>query len=603
MKTEEFRVTETIQMYTSGRITRREFVRKLVLLGFSAPAIGSLLAACSAATPSVPQPQATVPPQAPPAQPQATAAPAAGQPKQGGTVVVGVYQEPNSLNWILTGTPVSFAWMQLYPMFEPMLRVNAKLEPEPALLTEVPTVQNGGISADGLTYTLRMRPGVKWDDGQPCTIKDWVFTWKWIMDPKNGAVNTSGWSQITDVEVKDDTTAMVTLKDLYIPFVAEVLAGWLILPEHVQSKMTTEEFGRKPIGNGPFKFVEWVSGDHITLERNPLYWREPKAWLDRLIWKIVPDRNTVVAQAKTGDIDIGIDYTEAQIPEMSNLPDVELKINNPPIYERYHFTLVTAEDITRPHPIFGDLKVRKAVTLAIDRQTIIDTVLYGKTKIAKNELDNTVYENTDIKLDPFDPEQAKKLLDEAGWKPGPDGIRMKDNLRFSFTNGTTAGNQTRETIQALVQANLKDVGIEMKIANEPASTFFGSFAEGGGWVARKLDMVGFTNGLPSIDPNLRPFWHSKEIPTKEYPNGFNNSGLADPELDKLLDAQIKELDTAKRTELLKKAQQIIHETYPMVPLYDRVSINSVHKRVHGVDPINFGSISGVVWNTDEWWVD
>jgi peptide/nickel transport system substrate-binding protein len=571
---------------SSARLTRRALLGYAIAAGLSSSAVTVGLAAPAVV-----------------AAPASRTAFAQIQVKQGGTAVIGVYQEANSLNPILVGTPVSFAFMELYPMFEPMLRVNAQLEPEPALLTEVPTVQNGGISPDGLSYTLRMRPGLTWDDGQPCTLRDWIFTWKWITDPKNGAPNTSGWKEIDAVTATDDTTAVVQLKRLYLPFVAETLTGWPMVPEHIQSTISSEAFGRKPVGNGPFKFVEWVSGDHITLTRNPLYWRDPKAHLDTLIFKIVPDRNTVIAQARIGDIDIGVDYTEAQIPEMSNIANVALMITTPPIYERYHFTMVSADDIARPHPMFGDMRVRKALTLAVDRQSVIDNVLFGKAKIARNELDNTAYENTSIVDDLFDPDRARQLLDDAGWLPGPDGIRVKDGVRLSFTNGTTSGNQTRETIQVLVQSNFRDVGAEMTIANAPASTFFGSYSEGAGFLARKLDMVGFTNGIPSVDPNLRDFWHSDAIPTADHPSGFNSSGLSDSNLDRLLDAQLTELDSSKRTELLKVAQQLIHDDYPMIPLYDRLVINSVSSRVHGVKPINFGSITGLVWNTSEWSVD
>ena len=524
-------------------------------------------------------------------------------PKTGGTVVVGVYQEANSLNWILTGGAISFATMTLTPMFDPMLRINQQSQPEPALLAEIPSLANGGISKDGLTYTLRMRPGLKWDDGAPCTMRDWTFTWKWIMTPKNGAVITSGWDKIADVQVRDDATALVKLKEQYTPFVAETLAGWQLLPEHAQGKVTSQDFGRRPVGNGPFKFSEWASGDHITVVRNPLYWRPQKAYLDRIIFKVLPDRNTVIAQAKTGDIDLGIDYTEAQIPEMSKVPNVDLIVTHPPIYERYHFTMVSRDDVTKPHPILGDIQVRRALVMATDRQTIINTVLYGRSKIAKNELDNTAYENTGVRPLAFSPAQARTLLDEAGWKAGPDGIRVKNGQRLTLTFSTTAGNQTRATIEAIVQANWKSVGVEMTIHDEPASNFFGSFSEGGGWLARKYDVVGFTNGLSSVDPNLRPFWHSSEIPTKDKPNGLNASGLADPKLDALLDAQLREFDPAKRRQLLNQAQAALHDDLPMIPMYDRATINTVNKRVHGVNPTNFGSITGMMWNTYEWWAE
>jgi peptide/nickel transport system substrate-binding protein len=558
-------------------ISRRRFVRDLAVAGAASPALVGAIASSASA--------------------QAT-----GAPKRGGTVVIGSYQEANSLNWILVGTPSGFGFMQKYPIFEPMLRDSEKLQPEPALLAEVPTAQNGGISPDGLTYTLKMRPGLKWADGQPNTIRDWIFTWRWIIDPKNKAVGSLGWNMIASAEARDDLTAVVKLKQLYVPFVAETLAGWPPLPEHVQGKMTTEAFGRRPVGNGPFKFVEWVSGDHITLERNPLYWRDPKPWLDRIIWKFLPDRNTVIAQAKTGGIDIGVDYTEAQIPELSNIPNVDLLISRQNVIERYHFTIATAEDVKKLHHLWGDVRLRRAVTYGTDRQTIVDTVLHGKTRVAKTQLDNTPYENTQIKPLPYDPAQARRILDEAGWKPGPDGIRVKDGDRFSFTHTTTAGNQTRETIQALVQANLKDIGVEMKVMNFPGGTFFASFLEGGPYISRKYDMMGVAGGLASLDPSIRVQYHSSEIPTKERPNGLNLGGVSDPELDRLLDAQLQTLDDAKRKDLLWKAQERLHEICGILPMYDRLVVNTVNRRIRGLKTIDFGSVTSIVWNTHEWWV-
>jgi peptide/nickel transport system substrate-binding protein len=559
-------------------LDRRRLISALAGLGLSAPAIAAAL-----------EPSG-----------QTAAAQEAERGNPGGTVVVGVYQEPNSLNFLLTGGPISFASMQLTPLFEPLIRYNAAGEMEPRLLAEIPSVENGGVSEDGLTYTLKFNSGVTWHDGTPTTANDFRFTWEWIMDPKNQAQATAGWSEIESVEVTDDVTAVVTLKGMYIPFIGETLGWNPLLPEHIQSTTTTEEFGRAPVGNGPFKFVEWIPGDHITYERYEEYFRPEKALLDRLIFKIVPDRNTVIAQAKTGDIQVGVDYTEAQIPEMENVPGVTLLITPQQIYERYHFTMVTRDDPSVPHPIFGDKTVRQAITHAIDRQTIIDQVLFGRTKIAKNELDNTTYENTEITPFAFDPAEAQRLLDEAGWTAGADGIREKDGQRLSFTHGTTSGNQTRETIQALVQANLRDVGVEMTIANQPASKFFGGFNDGGGWLDRTLDMVGFTNGLPSSDPNLKPFWHTESIPTTDEPNGFNHSGLSNPDLDRLLDDQLTELDPAQRLEMLLQAQQIIHDEVPMIPMYDRVGINSVSETVLGVEPSVFGSVSGLVWNVENW---
>jgi peptide/nickel transport system substrate-binding protein len=567
--------------FLEDRIDRRDLVKRLAAIGIAIPAAGAGFAGSQ----------------------RAALAQDTTRGNPGGAVVVGVYQEPNSLNFLLTGGPISFASMQLTPLFEPLIRYNAEGIMEPRLLTEIPSAENGGVSEDGITYTLKFTPGVTWHDGTPCTANDFRFTWEWIMDPANQAQATAGWSEIESIDVPDDLTAVVTLKQMYIPWVSETLGWNPILPEHIQSKTTTEEFGRAPVGNGPFKFVEWVPGDHLTYERYEEYFRPEKALLDRLIFKVVPDRNAVIAQAKTGDIQIGVDYTEAQIPEMENVPGVTLVITPSQIYERYHFTMVTHDDASVPHPIFGDKNVRLALTHALDRQTIIDQILFGRTEIARNELDNTPYENAEITPLAFDPELAKSMLDEAGWVAGADGVREKDGKRLNFTHGTTSGNQTRETIQALAQANFKDVGAEMTITNQPASKFFGGFNDGGGWLDRTIDMVGFTNGLTSSDPNLRPFWHTESIPTKDKPGGFNHSGLSNPDLDELLDAQLTEFDVAKRTELLQQAQQIIHDEVPMIPMYDRVVINSISDRVKGASVSPFGSISGLMWNTADWSIE
>ena len=283
-------------------------------------------------------------------------------------------------------------------------------------------------------------------------------------------------------------------------------------------------------------------------------------------------------------------------------PGVTLVITPSQIYERYHFTMVTHEDASVPHPIFGDKNVRLALTHAIDRQTIIDQILFGRTEIARNELDNTPFENTEITPLAFDPERGQgDCWTRPAGSPAPMASARRTGKRLSFTHGTTSGNQTRETIQALAQANFKDVGAEMTIANQPASKFFGGFNDGGGWLDRTIDMVGFTNGLTSSDPNLRPFWHTESIPTTDKPGGFNHSGLSNPDLDELLDAAVDGVRRQRRgPELLQQAQQIIHDEVPMIPMYDRVVINSISDRVQGATVSPFGSISGLMWNVADW---
>jgi peptide/nickel transport system substrate-binding protein len=518
-----------------------------------------------------------------------------------GTVVVGVWQEPKGLIWNIYYD--AHANDILDSMYLTPVALDANDELVPEMLTEIPTVENGGVSADGLTYTLKFREGLKWEDGQPVTADDFKFTWQFIMDPNTKSQTSIGWDQIASVEVSDPQTAVVTLEQSYVPFVAAVLA-FPIMPKHVLEGVAdpgNSEFARKPVGNGPFMFQEWISGDHITVVANPNADVQPK--IEKIIFKFVPDMNSLLAMLRTGDIDVAYDMRELQVPEVLKMSGITPYVIPGVNVERYYFNQRDPQDLSKPHPIFADVNVRKAVAMAMDRPTAVASVLQGYGEVAVSELDNHPWFNTDLEPIPYDPEAAKALLDEAGWvDSNGDGVREKDGVKLAFRHSTTAGNQSRENLQVLFQQNLKDIGAEMEIVNYPAATLFGGCADNGIIGSADFDILGFANKPASLDlvQEWADFFLTAAIKNCETnPAGTNAWGYSNPDADAALQCAMSEVDPAKRLACIMDGQQIIYDDYPVVYVYDRLDVYAATKNLGGFNPTVFGSWS---WNFADWYL-
>ncbi len=525
-----------------------------------------------------------------------TTEPAASAPE--GTIVVGVWQEPKGLIG-----PIFYEAHTndiLDALYLPPVGLNENDEMEPVLLAEIPSISNGGVSADGKVITLKFRDGVVWEDGQPVTSEDFKFTWQFIMDPNTKAQTTAGWNQIDSIDTPDPLTAVVNLKESFVPFVPTTLT-FPVLPKHALEGVgdpANSDFARAPLGNGPFKFEEWVPGDHITVVANPNCAIQPK--VEKIIFKFVPDVNTLVAMIRTGDVDVAYDLGEAQASEIQAIDGVEL-VSVPGVnIERYYFNMRDPKDLSKPHPLFSDINVRKAICMAMDRFTASETVLQGFGKPAVTEVDNTPWSNTDLQPVPYDPEEAKKLLDEAGWTVGADGIREKDGVKLSFRHSTTAGNQTRENLQLLFQQNLKDIGVEMIIDNSPAATLFGGCANSGVFGSGNFDMLGFANKPTGIDLAVEwsDFFVSSAIKDcATNPAGTNAWGFSDEAVDVEFAKVLSELDPDKRLTAIKNVQKLIYDQYQVLYVYDRLDNYAVSDGVTGVQPTVFGGHS---YNYQEW---
>ncbi len=520
----------------------------------------------------------------------ASAAPLAqDEPPKGGQVIVGLSQEPTIFNPLKSTLEVDRGVQ--FAIFDSLWRVNEKSELVPNLATEIPTVENGGISADGLTYTFKLRDDAKWHDGEPLTAADVVFSHNTIVNPDFVAGTRIGHDKVAEISAPDDQTVTMTLSEPYAPFLF-VWGDTYIVPEHILKDvedLNTAEFNSTaPVGSGPFKFVERVPGDHITLEANTEY-HGPGPYLDKVIFKYVPDLTGLFTQFKTGEVDVtgiqGItadNYAEAQT--------IEGKVINAGPSSTVEFIYMN-----HGKPVFQDKAVREAMYAAMDKANIIDTVYYGVQTPTESYLPQQSWAyNPDLAGQTYDVAAAMKILDDAGWAPGADGIREKDGVKLSFTNSTTAGNKVREQAQQYLQQTWKEAGIDMQINNMPAAVIWGDFFN-----LSEYDSVMVGWGNPP-DPDGTSRFHSAYIPAQGG-GGQNTMQYKNPDLDALWEAGVTEVDPEKRKEIYQQAQQIMRDDLAYLPIFQYASIEGTKAGLQNYKQSAF--VVSNMWNVFEWYWD
>lgn len=484
------------------------------------------------------------------------------------------------------------------------------------LAAEVPTSENGGVSADGLTITWKLKDCLFWSDGEPLTSADVKFTWDAIMDPGNAVMSRSGYEKIASIETPDATTVVITFSELYPGWQTLFTQGpnnsGAILPMHVlegQTGLESNDFIHQPtVGSGPWVITEWIPGDYMTLLPNPNF-HGGRPLLDQVQIRFVPDPATALAALQTGDVDWFPNFSEAEISTVGALePDVHLIVVPGADFEHYFFNMGTtagvdgvgAADVDGFCP-FKDVRVRKAITLGINRQAIVDTLLEGKTTVPATQWPNSAWENSSLTPDAYDPDAAAALLDEAGYTLGSDGIRAGDcngeNVKLSFNFETTTS-QIRIDIATIVQSDLAKIGVEFKPIHTPAGTFFASYADGGVMPTGNYNMAGYTTGFyPDPMTGVLDSYACANVPSAASPSGANNYLICDPALDELLAAANATADPAARKEAIDALQKYIYDNYYVVMMYARAN---VYGHTDRFVPAPFGFFSNMNWNSEAW---
>lgn len=542
----------------------------------------------------------TAPPQAAATTQAATTA--ANNVKKGGVVRVGLSQEPDTLNPLLSAQTVSSLVSGL--VTESLVDVSPEGQYVPRLAESVPTPANSGVSSDGLTVTYKLKKGIKWSDGKPFTAKDVVFTYKVIMDDAT-AIPTSGYSLISSIEATDDSTVTLKFKEIYAPYLT--LFG-NILPEHVfagKTDVSKADFNRKPLGTGPFMVKNWTAQESIIMEKNPNY-REPgKPYLDGIIFRQFKSRETAIQAFVANEIEVIWDLTEEQIPQFEKIPDATMDIASSVSTERLILNFSNpsgdkAGDPASQHPILGDIKVRQALQFAINKKLLVDSLLYGKTSVATTVIPQG-WAKQEGTASEYSPEKAKQLLDEAGWKPGADGIREKNGLKMELRYGTTTGNKLREKTQQLIQEQLKNIGVKVTIENVPSDQLFASWSKNGARKRGTFDILMWTTE-PGIDPDghIYNYFHSSSIPTEANKGaGANYSRWSNSVKDKAIEDAAKTLDTGKRKAAYQIVSDELNKDLPQILLYNRLNIDAFKKSVQGHKP-NIWANAWLMWNAEDW---
>jgi peptide/nickel transport system substrate-binding protein len=463
-----------------------------------------------------------------------------------------------------------------------LIKTGPDSNPVPELVTEVPTKANGGISKDGLTITYHLRKDAKWSDGVPFTADDVVFSIKTVLNPATNEVGRDGWDLITKVDEPDKYTVTLHMKKQYSPFVvtffATAGANPCVLPKHLLDKypnINKVAYNSLPVGIGPFKYSSWKRSDSIEMVPDPLYFRgQPK--LQKIIFKIVPDRNTVLTQLTTHEIDLWVPITAAYYDRVKVLSDIA--VLHQPGFNFDHL------DFNTSHPIVADVRVRRALRFGIDRQAIKEKIRHGIGTISDNILGYNHPAYHPIPLSGFDPEAAKKLLDAAGWVPGPDGVRVKNGQRFSLTMATGAGLPDTDQIIELIRANWTLLGVELNVQHFQSALMFA--VPNGTIYAGKWDVTMFAWNLDNF-ADLSPEYGCQSFP----PKGQNVGRWCDKRADDAMKAFKLEYDPAKRNPYDYIATDEIASQVPLIVMQIRDSIeayNSDLKNWHPnpVDPFD-----------------
>lgn len=541
----------------------------------------------------------TVPPSPKPGEqsnaPIATSAPKRNQ------VTIAMWQSPATLNSLLGTQKVMYEVLAF--VAEGLTEVLPDGTRAPNLAQEVPTIQNGGVSADGKTLTYHFKDGLVWSDGVPVTCADVQFTLEAIMTPNVGISETTGYKEIERIECPTPQTVVIQFKNFYAPYLT-LFSAWPLLPKHYAGDpkdMKSWGYNRQPLGTGPFVIAEWKTDEYIRLTRNVNYREPTKPALNEITIRFVPSSEVALQLLASGEVDIMWNNTEADLPRLAQMPEVEVSQILQVGGERLLLNLAENKDKSdpaKPHAILGDARVRQAIAYGINKQRLVDKLLFGKAAIGRSELNAGFFECKDISPYPYNPQQAQKLLDEAGWQVGGDGVRTKEGHKLRLKFATTSGNKLREDTQVLIVEDMKAIGMELFIENSPSSVLLGTWDGGSPRRRGNFDLIMLSNNI-LIDPHLQMvgLWSSAQIPSEKNTGGTNFTRFADPKADAILQKASQEPDPTKRKDLYCQLAQLTYEQANMIYLYQRYNINAYRRPLQGWLANTWANIG---WNAEDW---
>jgi len=564
-----------------------------------------------------------------PVQPaEATGVPAATQPKApvveqptaeapipaAGTssITIVIPEDPPSFNAVVGDTGYDGLVMNLVLLGLTAVDPEGNIYPE--LAAELPTIENGGVVADDdagtMAVTWEIRQGIQWADGEPVTADDVVFTWEAITNPDTG-LWVRGSDYVDKVEKVDDYTVVFYYNTIYPGYLIQLGGEQLVVwPAHYcdpQEGFVAWECARTPLSDGPYVLKEWNVGDHLTFERNPSYFEAGKPFIDQINVRIVPEETVRKQMMIQGEADVYMWATETVIHDLADTPNV--KISASP-YGRFVMRLFpnqaakgSTDSQANPHPFLSDVRVRQAIRMAIDVDTIANQIFLGYDKPVWTEFYRQPYV-CETPRPVYDPQAANQLLEEAGWQDtNGDGYRECSGcvtaeagapMKLNFYTYAEYGELLQLT-QQYIADNLKKIGIETQLNTFEGSVLWTDAESGGIEQNGDFELDLWDDGYASADPTDF-LWEIYANDAAQPGNGWNIVRWQNEAFSTLLD-EAYTLDEAKRKDIFCQMAKILDEQAPVILLFSTVNADAYSSRMEGVQS-NINDL--VTWNAADW---
>ncbi len=571
--------------------SKGEFMKKLVLVLAATIAVVS----CTKKTETAPVAGETTP---------AVATATASGALTNNELKIGISQEFENFNPLISNMAATSYMMSM--TMRTLDTINADGQWVPQLAKSIPTIENGGAKVkkvngkDTIVADWEIVETAVWGDGTPITCEDFIFTNKVAMSANVSVADKETYSQIAKIDVDKTNPKKCTFTYDKLRWDFTQLGTFRVLPKHLEepvfkkfgatkegyekNSLYTKEPTNPGLYFGPYLINELQLGDHVTFTPNPKFFGEaPK--IKKIIVKLIPNTGTMEANLRSGTIDL--------ISSMGLALDQALAFDKKIKEEKLGYSVLFQPsavyehiDLNLDNPILKDVRVRKALNYAINKEDLTTALFEGKQQPALHNITPKdpwfTDDPTKIVIYKYNKRESERLLDEAGWKVGADGIRTKKDAkgkeqRLSFTIMTTAGNKTRELVQVYLQNNWKNVGIDVQAKNEPARVFFGETTK-----KRKFEAMALFAWVSSPESSPKGTFHSSKIPTAK--NGFsgqNQMGWNNPKVDKLTDALDLELKNEKRIALVHEILKYYTDEVPVLPLYYRSDVAVIPNQIKG----------------------
>jgi peptide/nickel transport system substrate-binding protein len=506
----------------------------------------------------------------------------------GDTLRIALTQEPGTLNPIVGTLAVETDVGAL--LFSGLTRYDPTGAQIPDLAERVPTRANGGISSDGRTITYHLVRNARWHDGVPVTSADVKFTFDALMNPKNNVAQREPYDQMERVETPDPYTVRIVLKRQWAPAIdgfSNRVDG-SIVPAHLLAKLDDlnhADFNAAPIGSGPYKLVAWHRGSDMDFVADPNYFRGPPK-IAHIIVRFLDNDNTMLIALRTHAVDVADTLNISTYTNLGNVPGMVPAINAKSYWE--HLTFNTARA-----PL-DDRRVRLALCYGLDVHEIYAKVSHGLGALGPTAWNPvTPWYNRKLDYYPFDPKRAGQLLDAAGWRMGPAGLRLRDGKPLALTIISTSGNITREQTMVLLQQRWHEIGIDVTVKTFPPATMFALAANGGPFYGGKFDVAlsAFIQQTP--DPSELNVDAADRMP----PHGNNLSYYRNAEVTRLEYAAAETFDTAARKRMYDQIQALVLHDVPYYVLRWTAITDMRGTNIQGVKPT---VVNSTFWNIADW---